>query len=74
MSRKIKVAVFAVLLVVGVVSSASASYDEAFEKHWYSDATYTTEVGWRMQLCDFARWWGDETPYEVTWWWYSCIE
>lgn len=65
MRLKIRVFVAALLLTFVVVTTAQAGFDEAATWHWYSDGTYTTEVGWRYQDCNWARWWGEETAYVI---------
>ena len=65
MSLRIRVIVLALLLALAVGTTVQASFDEAATWHWYSDATYTTEVGWRYQNCQWAYWWGEETVYEI---------
>jgi len=64
MYKKVRILVV-MLLLAFAATSLHAAFDQAFVKHWYSDATMTVEVGWRYQGCDWAHYWGEETEYET---------
>ena len=71
MKKRIGVVAFAVLMALGVAAVLQAMpVPTGYDDIYYSDATWTTQVGERFRDCDDSRFsWGVRTIYKEGYGW-----
>jgi hypothetical protein len=64
--RLVKLAALAITVLGSLQAAPASATDYIREREYYSDATYTVQVGYWMNNCQRQfRGWGQVTPYYV---------